>query len=211
MENYIWRWSNFKPFSRSNKYAYASMCNTYLCLVLSYSYSIFIYFTYYLAHICIFSSIFLVNNFFYMLLRKKNLQVFMLSRQVREFLSGALAGAMTKAVLAPLETIRWAFFTASTFCIPNGWCYMLKLVVLTCEPNKINELMSSWKIMNCFIWCLMWWLALSVDHYNVNWSNIRKYSCHLIDINIMIFNDLVSVNVWYVSSQHRMFLELIIY
>ncbi|KAG9141378.1 hypothetical protein Leryth_001840 [Lithospermum erythrorhizon] len=28
------------------------------------------------------------------------------SREVREFLSGALAGAMTKAVLAPLETIR---------------------------------------------------------------------------------------------------------
>lgn len=36
-------------------------------------------------------------------------------REVREFLSGALAGAMTKAVLAPLETIRFGclFF----FCI----------------------------------------------------------------------------------------------
>ncbi|XP_077238561.1 putative mitochondrial adenine nucleotide transporter BTL1 isoform X2 [Tasmannia lanceolata] len=31
---------------------------------------------------------------------------FMRSREAREFLSGALAGAMTKAVLAPLETIR---------------------------------------------------------------------------------------------------------
>ncbi|RDX93398.1 putative mitochondrial adenine nucleotide transporter BTL1, partial [Mucuna pruriens] len=28
------------------------------------------------------------------------------SREVREFISGALAGAMTKAILAPLETIR---------------------------------------------------------------------------------------------------------
>jgi solute carrier family 25 phosphate transporter 23/24/25/41 len=31
---------------------------------------------------------------------------FFKSREAREFLSGALAGAMTKAVLAPLETIR---------------------------------------------------------------------------------------------------------
>lgn len=35
-------------------------------------------------------------------------QEFFRSREVAEFLSGALAGAMTKAVLAPLETIRWA-------------------------------------------------------------------------------------------------------
>lgn len=34
------------------------------------------------------------------------LQEFSRTREVREFLSGALAGAMTKAVLAPLETIR---------------------------------------------------------------------------------------------------------
>lgn len=33
-------------------------------------------------------------------------QDFFKSREAREFLSGALAGAMTKAVLAPLETIR---------------------------------------------------------------------------------------------------------
>lgn len=31
----------------------------------------------------------------------------MRTREVGEFLSGALAGAMTKAVLAPLETIRY--------------------------------------------------------------------------------------------------------
>lgn len=30
------------------------------------------------------------------------------TREVGEFVSGALAGAMTKAVLAPLETIRLA-------------------------------------------------------------------------------------------------------
>lgn len=30
----------------------------------------------------------------------------LVSREVREFISGALAGAMTKAILAPLETIR---------------------------------------------------------------------------------------------------------
>ncbi|KAL8458905.1 hypothetical protein ACS0TY_035577 [Phlomoides rotata] len=34
------------------------------------------------------------------------LQDFSKTREVREFLSGALAGAMTKAILAPLETIR---------------------------------------------------------------------------------------------------------
>lgn len=33
-------------------------------------------------------------------------QDFLRTREVGEFLSGALAGAMTKAVLAPLETIR---------------------------------------------------------------------------------------------------------
>lgn len=31
----------------------------------------------------------------------------MRTREAGEFLSGALAGAMTKAVLAPLETIRY--------------------------------------------------------------------------------------------------------
>ena len=37
------------------------------------------------------------------------IQDFMRTREVGEFISGALAGAMTKAVLAPLETIRLAF------------------------------------------------------------------------------------------------------
>jgi hypothetical protein len=36
------------------------------------------------------------------------LQDFLRTREVGEFLSGALAGAMTKAILAPLETIRLA-------------------------------------------------------------------------------------------------------
>ncbi|CAL5439291.1 unnamed protein product [Camellia sinensis] len=36
----------------------------------------------------------------------KHIQDFLRTREVGEFLSGALAGAMTKAVLAPLETIR---------------------------------------------------------------------------------------------------------
>lgn len=35
------------------------------------------------------------------------LQNFFRSREAGEFVSGALAGAMTKAVLAPLETIRF--------------------------------------------------------------------------------------------------------
>ena len=34
-------------------------------------------------------------------------QGFVKTREVGEFISGALAGAMTKAVLAPLETIRF--------------------------------------------------------------------------------------------------------
>lgn len=38
------------------------------------------------------------------------------SREVGEFLSGALAGAMTKAVLAPLETIRFHFVLSSSVC-----------------------------------------------------------------------------------------------
>lgn len=36
------------------------------------------------------------------------IQNFLGTREVGEFVSGALAGAMTKAVLAPLETIRLA-------------------------------------------------------------------------------------------------------
>ena len=39
------------------------------------------------------------------------IQVFFRTREVGEFLSGALAGAMTKAVLAPLETIRLALLS----------------------------------------------------------------------------------------------------
>lgn len=37
-------------------------------------------------------------------------QDFLGSREVREFISGALAGAMTKAILAPLETIRFTLY-----------------------------------------------------------------------------------------------------
>ena len=36
------------------------------------------------------------------------IQDFLRTREVGEFLSGALAGAMSKAVIAPLETIRLA-------------------------------------------------------------------------------------------------------
>jgi len=35
------------------------------------------------------------------------MQTFLRNREVAEFVSGAMAGAMTKAVLAPLETIRY--------------------------------------------------------------------------------------------------------
>lgn len=37
----------------------------------------------------------------------RNSKAFFRSREIREFASGALAGAMSKAVLAPLETIRY--------------------------------------------------------------------------------------------------------
>lgn len=42
-------------------------------------------------------------------------QDFFRTREVGEFLSGALAGAMTKAILAPLETIR--------FCLLCSWIW----------------------------------------------------------------------------------------
>jgi hypothetical protein len=35
------------------------------------------------------------------------MQTFLRNREVAEFVSGAMAGAMTKAALAPLETIRY--------------------------------------------------------------------------------------------------------
>lgn len=38
------------------------------------------------------------------------MQNFLRNREVGEFVSGALAGAMTKAVLAPLETIRYSLY-----------------------------------------------------------------------------------------------------
>jgi hypothetical protein len=39
-------------------------------------------------------------------LLSNSLQTILESREAREFASGALAGAMSKAILAPLETIR---------------------------------------------------------------------------------------------------------
>lgn len=46
------------------------------------------------------------------------IQDFTKTREVREFLSGALAGAMTKAILAPLETIR---LVSTSFFIYEYW------------------------------------------------------------------------------------------
>lgn len=50
-------------------------------------------------------------------------QEFIRTREVGEFISGALAGAMTKAVLAPLETIRLALANLLLFlysCLINS-------------------------------------------------------------------------------------------
>lgn len=47
-----------------------------------------------------------MSDFLDMFLLSNALQTFFRSREIREFASGALAGAMSKAVLAPLETIR---------------------------------------------------------------------------------------------------------
>jgi hypothetical protein len=38
------------------------------------------------------------------------MQTFLGRREIAEFVSGAMAGAMTKAVLAPLETIRYSIY-----------------------------------------------------------------------------------------------------
>lgn len=46
-----------------------------------------------------------------------SIQDILRTREVGEFLSGALAGAMTKAVLAPLETIRLALVILAC-CFP---------------------------------------------------------------------------------------------
>lgn len=55
----------------------------------------------------------------------------MQTREVGEFLSGALAGAMTKAVLAPLETIRFplsvfARFPSDTFLLVPCFRFVYK-------------------------------------------------------------------------------------
>ncbi|RRT42219.1 hypothetical protein B296_00032504 [Ensete ventricosum] len=51
------------------------------------------------------------------------------SREVGEFVSGALAGAMTKAVLAPLETIRFASSPPSLILSVN--------IVLHCRTRMV--------------------------------------------------------------------------
>ncbi|KAK8641676.1 hypothetical protein V6N13_011057 [Hibiscus sabdariffa] len=54
---------------------------------------------------------------------------FLRTREVGEFLSGALAGAMTKAVLAPLETIR----TFGIYC-DDSCGRLISFLVLQCFP-----------------------------------------------------------------------------
>jgi hypothetical protein len=52
------------------------------------------------------------------------LQAFFRTREVREFASGALAGAMSKAILAPLETIRYSILLVELcpFTHYEVWC-----------------------------------------------------------------------------------------
>lgn len=58
-----------------------------------------------------------VSDCFEAFLFSNPLQTFLGSREVREFASGALAGAMSKAVLAPLETIRYSLTLISIFIL----------------------------------------------------------------------------------------------
>lgn len=53
--------------------------------------------------------------YFFYLFTVSPFQNFLGSREAREFFSGALAGAMTKAILAPLETIRFVLFVLLFF------------------------------------------------------------------------------------------------
>jgi hypothetical protein len=50
-------------------------------------------------------------------LRLVPMQGFLRKREVAEFVSGAMAGAMTKAVLAPLETIRYLLYFPPYICL----------------------------------------------------------------------------------------------
>ena len=73
------------------------------------------FFSFYFFSLFSFSYIFYLSLFAFsciLVIRMQCIDViqdFMRTREVGEFISGALAGAMTKAVLAPLETIRLTF------------------------------------------------------------------------------------------------------
>ena len=58
------------------------------------------------------------------------MQTFLRNREVAEFVSGAMAGAMTKAVLAPLETIRYLPILCSIhLCIDSTKFDILLIIV----------------------------------------------------------------------------------
>ena len=85
------------------------------------------------------------------------IQVFFRTREVGEFLSGALAGAMTKAVLAPLETIRLALLsTYMHFLFHEVNVFVINLIFLVYLLKYLQALPFTYQFKSAIENVLNW-------------------------------------------------------
>jgi len=101
---------------------------------------------------------FCLFKFFFLCFCVFPFQNFLGSREAREFFSGALAGAMTKAILAPLETIRFALFPS----------FLVKSTYLFVVPTWVPSGLIQW--YSCVVIC-----KLCMQDKNGCWCWIQKY------------------------------------
>jgi len=67
------------------------------------------------------------------------MQTFLRNREVAEFVSGAMAGAMTKAVLAPLETIRYLPILCSIHLCIDSTKFDILLIIVKFRYRTLEE------------------------------------------------------------------------
>ena len=80
-----------------------------------------------------------------------SLQTILGRREVREFASGALAGAMSKAILAPLETIRYSETLISMFCLCTLIGQFIFLSTITVAANPTASLLNTQTVILVFV------------------------------------------------------------
>ena len=67
------------------------------------------------------------------------MQTFLRNREVAEFVSGAMAGAMTKAVLAPRETIRYLPILCSIHLCIDSTKFDILLIIVKFRYRTLEE------------------------------------------------------------------------